>query len=423
MKKLYNYQQEIVDRSGESTALFLDMGLGKTITSIEIIKKYHRTGEKTLVICPKSMIKEWVFELANQGGLVAEEYKKYDPQIHDCLVINHELVWRRLIGEFDHIIIDESHRIKNPNSKIGRFVRKLQARVKIILTGTPQSQGFIDYYNQLYFLGYMTMSFPDFKNRYCIYEQKTDWKSGKTYMSLEGYQNVQEFEDLYLSKCEFLKVKQVYDDIIKEHYINIPTTPAYNRAVRDKVIYYNNDKVVFDRKEIEKYLKLQDSTITHHIMLDNSGAYRYGIRSLLDKTEWLKDFLDGYNDRVVIFYNYNVELDQLLHVVGNRPHSIYNGEFKDLSTFITNKDGVALCNYGSASVGLNDLVHSNIFIAYSPTENYILWEQSKKRIDRIGQENTPIYYFLQSGIEYNIYKTLRSGKNFDDKVFKTIIPN
>ena len=100
-----------------------------------------------------------------------------------------------------------------------------------------------------------------------------------------------------------------------------------------------------------------------------------------------------------------------------RPYSVYNGEEKDFTNFKKYDNGVCLCNYQSGSVGINDLVISNIFIAYSPSDNYINWEQAKKRIDRNGQEHTPIYYFLCSGLEDRIYHSLSVGKNFDDRVF------
>ena len=52
-KELYKYQQEVVDRATESTALFWDMGLGKTITSLEIFNKFHKDGKVDLLFVKK----------------------------------------------------------------------------------------------------------------------------------------------------------------------------------------------------------------------------------------------------------------------------------------------------------------------------------------------------------------------------------
>ena len=103
----------------------------------------------------------------------------------------------------------------------------------------------------------------------------------------------------------------------------------------------------------------------------------------------------------------------------NIPYSEYNGREKDLTNFKENKNGAAGCQYISASTGLNDLVCSHICIMYSPTLNYSDWAQAKKRIDRIGQTQKPLYYNLccRDTVEEKIVSTLKSGKDFDDKMF------
>lgn len=449
MKILYKYQQEVVDRATESTALFWDMGLGKTITSLEIFKKFYNNGEvdNLFVMCPISMVAEWCREFESQVGMKAMPFKEVvkkakgrplaeyltEHDIH-CVVLNYDMVWRIRdyiwLDDRYMMICDESHRIKNPNSKVGKYMKflKLKSKYKICLTGTPQSQGYIDYYNQLYFLDKIEMTMAEFKNRYCLYEDKVF--NGIKIKQLSGYKNVGEFEDKYLGQCEFLKMERVYDDVIKYHRVEIEVPTEYKRVLKDRVIYYDMDgAVVTNRKEIDLYLE-QDVTsiVEDYKYLDNPGAYRMGLRQLLNsenKIAWLRDFLEDYDKRVVIFYNFNVELRSILELCKklNRPVSIYNGSEKSFDNFKNHDNGVCLCNYKSGSVGINDLVISNIFIAYSPSDNYIEWEQSKKRIDRNGQQHTPIYYFLESGLESRIYHALSIGKNFDDRVFITEMEN
>ena len=116
-----------------------------------------------------------------------------------------------------------------------------------------------------------------------MYEDKTF--NGIKIKQLSGYKNVGELERLYIKgKCEFLKIERVYDDIIKHHTIEIPTTKEYQQVLKDRVIYYDRDgKVVSNRSEIENYLKgVGNSIVEEHKYLDNPGAYRYGLRSLLN---------------------------------------------------------------------------------------------------------------------------------------------
>ncbi len=425
-KKLYKYQQELVDRAEWNTALYWDMGLGKTITSIEVFEKFNL--DRLFVICPVSMIDEWCEEFEKQTGRKAMPYKKAVKNAKgcilsnflkshevDCIALNYEMVWRisdySWITDKTMIICDESHRIKNRNSKIGKFMKhlKLKTKYKMCLTGTPQSQGYIDFYNQLYFLDMIDISWMEFNDRYCIYDMVNF--QGVKIKQLVGYKNVDEFERLYLNKCEFLKVDRVYDEVIKYNYVNLKTSKEYEKVKKHRVVYYDS----------EGNIMLEGNSQSYDI-LDNIGSYRFGLRKLLDskyKHEWLEEFLNNYNKRIVIFYNYNHELESICRIckkVGKK-YSVYNGGEKNFDNFKTEEDGVAIVNYKSGSYGINDLVISNLFIAYSPTDNYLEWEQSKKRIDRNGQKNTPIYYFLQSGLENNIYNSLKSGKNFDDKLF------
>lgn len=408
MKKLFGYQRDMVDRADKSCALFWDMGTGKTITSLEIYKKWK--CKRLLIVCPLSMIDEWITEFKNQVGGTAGKLTNGD---FDCNVINYEMLWRNVnldwLDEECMIILDESHKIKNPLSKVGKFIKHLRCRTeyKMCLTGTPQSLGYIDLYNQLYFLGFMDMSFTAFKRRYCVYNLENF--RGVRVQQLTGYKNISELERLYISKCNFLKLDRVYDEVIKYNYIDYSVPKLYNRVITDKVIYYDSDGNITHKKNDK-----------HYRLLDNPGAFRFGLRSILDckaKQSRLKELLDGYDGRVVIFYNFTHELNSLVSLVGNRPTSVYNGSGKELDAFKENANGVVLVNYRSGSTGVNDFVISNVFVAYSPCESYLDWVQSLKRIDRIGQEQTPIYYFFRGGIEKRIYKRLKEGKNYDDKLF------
>lgn len=70
-------------------------------------------------------------------------------------------------------------------------------------------------------------------------------------------------------------------------------------------------------------------------------------------------------------------------------------------------------------MGLNDFVKTNIAIWFSYPENYIDFEQSKGRLNRIGQTKQPVFYFLEieNSVEPAIYSTLLAGKNFDQRLF------
>lgn len=418
--KLYDYQKKIVDsrKDYESHALFMDMGTGKTITSLAL---FEQSGlKKILVICIVSKREDWYEEIKTNCNIESTILDKGTTKNKELLkngsksyIINFESCWRLdkdlldLIDEDWFIIIDESHKIKNTKSKIGKFVNKLRTKTygKCILTGTPQNQGYIDYYNQLRFIDVLMMKEIEFKREYCVYELSSF--GGRYVNQLVGYKNTQELDRIINENCIFFKRDIKNDMIPTDIYVNIDKHKSYDKFRKDKVF--------------------------HDVIGDSMSAHRMGLRQMCsgfikdipihnNKKIWLKDFLDNCDDRVVVFYNFNMELEQIKQVCEelHKPYSIYNGEFKDLSNFETHNNTVAICNYASASLGLNDLVLSNICVMYSPTEDYINFTQSRKRIDRLGQTKKPLFYYLQTknSIETAIYRSLKVGKNFDDKMFE-----
>lgn len=417
--ELFPYQQNIVDSiTSTSTPLFMGMGTGKTITSLNIFKKFKTT--KILIICLISKINDWKEDLYKECGIesvILRNSSKKNNEIVEtennlAYIINFESAWRcnQLIKWVDKdttILIDESHLIKNPTSKIGKFCRLLSSKTKnkLILTGTPQSQGYIDYYNQLYFCGILNISFREFKTKYCIYEDK--FYNGFRIKTLAGYKNKEELDEIIKSKCVFYERKT--DDEL------IPT---------DIIQYFEKPKI---------YDKFKSKRIYKDYVADNNGKLQYALRTICSgnitdyevddqKIKWVSDFLECVNDRIVIFYNFDVERDRLIKLLNkkNIPYSEYNGREKSFDNFKENNKSVILCHYKSASTGINDLVISNICIYFSLPREYINFIQSKKRLDRIGQTKKPLFYYLicKDTIEIATYKTLMEGKDFDDMMFE-----
>lgn len=136
--------------------LLFDMGAGKTKTAIDLI--INSDDKKVLILCPNNVVRVWPKEFdkhADDGfvvvpceknsvekktALAIEAYEKYDKV---AIVVNYESSWRNSMGEFiksvhwDRIILDESHRAKQYDGKLGKFTGELKAARKNILTGTP----------------------------------------------------------------------------------------------------------------------------------------------------------------------------------------------------------------------------------------------------------------------------------------------
>lgn len=428
--KLYPFQREIYynEIDNDSHALFMEVGTGKGITSLALAES--KGYKKILIVCLVAKREEWKEEVSDRLGrdltILDKGTKKnldlMDDHV-DGLIINFESVWRlgdKLLDLVDDtwiIIVDESHMIKNRKAKVTKFMYQLGRKTpyKMALTGTPQSQGYIDYYSQMIFLGKWKMGVGEFEKRYCVMGRMY---LGKSYIQvIKDYKNKDELDDMINQDSVFYRRTLADDMIPQDNYVKVKTHITYNRFKKDKVLETKDDI----------YLG------------DTIGAYRMGLRQLSSgfmrdyrapqqhKVQWVDDFFKTYDGRVVIFYNFNHERDMLIELCEKhkRPHSEYSGRLKDLTKFKHEDNGVAICNYASASTGINDLVLSEIAIFYSPVEDVIQFQQSRGRLNRIGQQRKPLFYYLEAEntVESAIYKSLKEGKDFDDKLFQLYLDN
>ena len=402
MKTLFDYQADIVKRANKSNALFMKMGTGKTITSLKIAEKWR--CEKLLVVCLKSKIQDWIDEIEEETYFIKGEY----------MVINFESIWRntKAIDFCDSktmIIVDESHKIKNPKSKVSQYMRYLGnlTKYKLVLTGTPQNEEYYDYWMQMGFIDSPLYKIPlkEFEKWYVNYI--LDFQQGHYFKRIESYNNTDALKQAINEKAFYKEYESNYGNPI-EIYEKLNTPSLYKSFMKDKVY----DDVVAD----------SDMSLRTYLRQCCSGFIKNHKLEKGPKEKWLEDFLEIANDRVVIFVNYNIEIEILVALCKmlGRPFSIYNGEIKDLTNFKENSNGIAIVNYASGATGINDLCISNIGVFFSPPDgDYILFSQAKARLDRIGQTKQPIFYFLQcvKTIEIPIYNAFKNGDNFTNELY------
>jgi SNF2 family DNA or RNA helicase len=179
-----------------------------------------------------------------------------------------------------------------------------------------------------------------------------------------------------------------------------------------------------DDKLLDTKFIIANRPTLHHIYMRESCSGFIKDEFLKDnpKLQWLEDFLDGNEGRIVVFTNFVAEtiIINRLCLELKRHCCIYDGANKDLTNWNEYEDCVAVVNIVAGGAGINDFAKTNIAIFFSPPENHIDFEQAKGRIDRIGQTKQPVYYYLQimNSVEPAIYRNLKDGKDFDDRMFE-----
>jgi len=392
--------------------------LSKTVTSLALFRKSKQP--KLLVMCIVSKLQDWQDDvlsecnlnsmILNKGSTKNNELVKANAS--NVFIVNFESAWRctellKWVDKNTYVLIDESHKIKSVSSKIGKFCNKLRLRTqtKCILTGTPQSKGYIDYYNQLTFVDLFKMPYKVFTDTFCVYETKQF--SGYPFKQLIGYKNTKILDRTIKDNCVFFKRDIKNDQIPTEVDVRLDKPKVYDKFKKLRI--YEDYVADNSSKLFVTCRKICSGFIEDYIVDDQ-------------KINWLKDFCEDLSFPLVIFYNFNCERDRIVRLMQDLkiPYSLYNGTSKDLTNFERADNGVAICQYMSASLGLNNLVKSNVCILYSPPLNYTDYVQSKKRIDRIGQTRKPLFYnlYCKNTVEEKILQTLKGGIDFDLKMFE-----
>lgn len=422
MVTLFPHQKQALEMTSSQNrvAYWLDMGLGKTFVGSE---KMRELGAKVnLVICQKSKIQDWCdhFNMNYQCEVVdltTLKIDKFESFIHLCEVIphtivgiiNYDLIFRRpalaKLRDFT-LILDESSLVQNETSKRSKFIlKRLKPENVILLSGTPTGGKYEKLWSQCQLLGW-NISKTAFWNTYVKYHFE-DF-DGFPVKIIDGYKNVERLKrKLREQGAVFMKSNEVFD-LPQQIDTNLHCTVSkeYRKFHKDAIVKFDNQEFV------------GDTSLTK--MLYERMLCGFANK---EKLNLFKDLLSSTDDRLIVFYNFQNELMKLSEIVidSDRPLSIVNGDTKDLSAYENFENSVTLIQYQAGAMGLN-LQKSNKIVYFTPPLSSELFEQSKKRTHRIGQERTCFYYYLicKNSIETKIYSALKMRRDYTERLFENV---
>lgn len=420
MINLYPHQVEALKLTEHCNrvAYYYDMGLGKTYIGSE---KAISLKRNILVVCQKSKVSDWylhflqnyskedcVYDLTFSDKSIDRFVKTCElsnehnlPQIN-IGVINYDLLWRRKelsqLTDFT-LLLDESSLIQNETSKRAKFIlNKLHPTNIILLSGTPINGKYEQLWSQCKLLGW-NISKALFYRQFVVIKRSLDG-----YPIITGYKNVERLKRKLRAYGAIFKKTEEVIDLPTQNFIDIkvPESAYYKKFKKDRIITIGDTTLVGDTTLTNM---LYQRMLCGHFNIDKLAAF--------------EDILESTNDRLVVFYNFNDELELLRNICREkgRPMSFCNGSDKELGNFEKCENAVILVQYQSGAYGLN-LQKANKIIYFSPPLSSDLYEQSKKRIHRIGQDKPCFYYLLKTGIDYRIYDTLAMRRDYTDKLFE-----
>lgn len=373
-----------------------------------------------LVICQKSKVNDWldhfrkyysteylIFDLTDKAEFKGfMSYLDQDDYYERIGVINYDLAFRRkeLLKLHDFtLMLDESSIIQNESTKRSSFILKLNAKNVILLSGTPVNGKYENLWSQLHLLGW-NISKDLFWNQYVDFYW--DDSQGFPMKIVRGYKNEARLKKkLRTYGCHFLKSDDVLDLPGQIHQsIKIDVTAEYKKFRKNSIVTIDGEELV------------GDNTLTQMLYERQlCGQYNHS------KLEAFRDLVESTNDRLIVFYNFNAELEAIKAAIDDTDTewSFVNGNIKDLRAYEACENSITFIQYQAGAMGLN-LQKANKIIYFTPPLSSELFEQSKKRTHRINQTKTCFYYYLtcKNSIEEKIFATLAMRRDYTENLFK-----
>lgn len=413
MIDLYQHQQKALDLTSGHTrcAYYLDMGLGKTFVGSE---KAFSFPNKIMVVCQHSKLQDWRDHFGQNYPCTPfdltrpKQLEEFVDVIGKCVgVINYDLIFRRdvlkRLNGFT-LMLDESSLIQNETTKRAKFILSMNPQNVILLSGTPTGGKYEKLWSQCRLLGW-NISKELFWKQYV----ETEWveDDGFWRQQVVGYKNVDRLKDkLAQHGAVFMTTEDAGIDLPARNMVpvKIATPKAYRKFTKDQVITLEGRELIGDTSLTRRLYQRQI------LGLYNSARY-----------DAFADMLDSTEDRLIVFYNFTEEMERLKDLVElrERPVSILNGATKDLTAYDACSNSVTFIQYQAGAMGGN-FQKANKIIYFSLPEGWELWEQSQKRIHRIGQDRPCFYYYMicPGTVEEDILATLQLRKDYNDELFR-----
>lgn len=416
----------IIDK--KKSALFLDMGMGKTIATLTAILELmydHFDVAKVLVIAPlrvasttwQEEVEKWDHlgnlriskVLGNEQQRIAALYQKAD-----IYIINRENVmwlvdWFESDWPFDMVVIDELSSFKSSKAKRFKSLKKVRPLIKRLvgLTGTPAPNGLIDLWPQLYLLdggdrlgrtltGYREKYFlPDQRNQMVVYTWKL--KVGAEDAIYEKLSDI----CVSMKAEDYLELPDRIDNIIQ---VELPKKAKHQYEILEKelILSVEDTDVLAGSAAVlaNKLLQMANGAV-----YDENGEVKH-IHD--EKLKALDELIEAAGGKpVLIFYGYQHDKDRINKYLKNaKPRLLQSdGDIKDWNSGAIQ---ILLAHPASAGHGLNLQAGGNIIIWFGLNWSLELYQQANARLHRQGQKEKVIIHHIlaKETIDERVMKAL-----------------
>lgn len=416
----HGYQQHCVQKILETKkiGLFLDMGLGKTVTTLTAVKelKYNRFEvRKVLVIAPKKVAEgtwakekeKWdhtqMLRVSPVLGTLSKRIRALNTPA-DIYIINREnVVWLvdyyRNSWPFDMVVIDESSSFKSHKAKRFKALASVSGRISrlVELTGTPSPNGLNDLWSQIFLLDggeRLGVKYTQFRERYF---DPGDRGNNVIY----NYKAKPGSEDSILGRISDICVSMKSEDYLQLPEVVYHPVPVVLDGKAEKAYRDLEKKMVLELPEDEEEISVTSAAALSNKLLQlGNGAIYDEDRNVHEvhncKIEAFMELIESLQGKpALVFYNFQHDksrIQEALKKSGLRVRELKT--VQDQDDWNNRQVDILLAHPASAAYGLNLQQGGNHVIWFGLTWNYELYTQANKRLHRQGQTERVIIHHL-----------------------------
>jgi len=395
MITLYKHQQDIVDLFPKKQGIFWGLGTGKTYAALALAQK---TGEKTLIICPKMLREKWQRD--------AEEWKV------DCLVVTKEEFRRdfKTLPACGTVIIDECHQtfasLKSKGHKALMLYLKVRTPEYVYpLTGTPYTSTPFSIFALARILGHK-WDWVDFRRKY--------------------------FVERYMGNRVIFEPRTGIENEIAELARQIGTVVRLDECidVPQQTFAEESFEMTVEQKKEMKHMQATESNpltrfgLAHQIAQGILIGDEYTVTKTFPALKNQRVVaLAQENEKMVVFSRYNAHLRLLSDMLDKEGilNTIINGDTKDRDGMIRAADSskriVLLvqdqCGTGWEAPSFSIMIHA------SHGYSFVEYLQAMGRILRINAPKPNYYLSLSTkgSADLPVRKAMKEKEDFHEAIF------
>ena len=416
-------------------ALLMEMGCGKTITSIAVAGALYQFGKinRILIVAPLSILGVWDEEfekfadfpytltvLKGSSSKKKEQLEEVSDKGLQIVVVNYESAWRleRELLRFnaDLIVADEGHKIKSAQTSVSKSMHVLgdKARYRMLLTGTLITNKEIDVFSQYRFINsdIFGTSFYAFRNRY---------------FDMLGYGNHTPVFRKYLREDFLKKMHSVAYRVTKAECLDLPEITEEVRTVelepKAMKLYSNLEKESYTQMAgsevsavnvLTRLLRLSQITGGH--LTDDEGDDNAVSTAKLDALSDIVDSAVAEGKKLIVMARFIPELNDIQELLEKKGvgYAVVRGGAKnrdeEIRRFQEDDDcRVFVGQIAAAGLGIT-LTAASTMVFYSLDYSMSNFEQAKARNHRVSQKENCLYIYLiaKNTVDRKVFRSLRN---------------